>query len=124
VDLGGAVNDTFVVAEHDALGPDGYTQISEGGAKIHDLFHASASCNKLGTVGCGFHGGLLLGEPVYWTLVQEMQYTGDGSAGQHTMVEVGVNVVRQSDELSQWFRGVRGNAFGDIAIDGPLPVIL
>jgi hypothetical protein len=68
VDLGGAVDDGFV------LGPDGYTQISEGGAKIHYLFNTSASCDELGTIGCGFHSDLLLGEPVYWTLVQEMQY--------------------------------------------------
>jgi hypothetical protein len=40
------------------------------------------------------------------------------------MVEVGVDVVRQSDKLCQWFGGVRRNVFGDIAIDGPLPVIL
>jgi hypothetical protein len=44
--------------------------------------------------------------------------------GQHTMVEVGVNVVRHCDALSQWSGGIRGNVFGDTAIDGPLAVIL
>ena len=67
------INNRLVVSEHVALGSDRNSEVSKCGAQVNNLLRASSGCNEFGSVCSGFDGGLLLREPVYRCLVDQVK---------------------------------------------------
>jgi len=81
----------LVVTKQVCLVQDQVTKILECQTNINDLVTSDMSRNILGTIGRCLHCGLLLGKPIDWGLVQQMQDSCDSSPHNEAVAQIGIN---------------------------------
>jgi hypothetical protein len=78
-----------------------YAQVEKSIAKINHLIDTTKSSNKFGPIHSHLNSSLLLGIPINWSLIEQVQNVSDRMTSGHVMVEVGIEVMSQYNALGK-----------------------
>jgi hypothetical protein len=96
----------LVVPKKTGVFHDWNSQAAQSGAKVNDLVSGLSGSNKFRAVGCCLNGGLALGEPINWRLVDEVQDTGCGAPSDEIMAEICIHAGCGDNRLAKWLRRI------------------
>ena len=96
-------NHIFIVAKDTGLLVDWNTQTSECGSQVNDLLSTGTSSQHLTAASGNLSSGLLLGEPVQWCLVEEVEDPCASLSSHQVVHQVCIGAVGKSEPFTQWW---------------------
>ena len=94
------IDDRLVVTKHVARGADWDSEIAKRITEVNDLLNTCSSCNEFRPIGCSLNRGLLLRVSINGCAIDEMQYGSNGSASEHVVIQVGINIMCSHHSLA------------------------
>jgi hypothetical protein len=102
---------------------DRYAKVAKFDEQVKDLFHSSSGGDKLRAIRSRFNCSLILGVPVNYRLVEEMQDPSDRTSIDQVEVQVGINKGGHHHFLPKGLRAVIRNFLFSACIHQLFPII-
>ena len=111
-----AVNNGFVVTEHEGFITEWYAKVTKGITLCLDLLNTKACCHEFRAICGSLDATLFLGKPVDRRTIQPVKDTGYGFSRDEVVAQIGINMSGNNYKFAEWCRCIIGYVLGSLLV--------